>query len=106
MKPETKTQAPEDRNEIQHDLDGAPVRSEASVEYVETVTMLVLAPHFYTRSRTDWGDKVRAAKTQKGRLGLVLKRMRPFPDVEEIPHGAKLKEAEEIVKALTLAVER
>lgn len=102
MKEPQKAEIPDVEKEIQHDLNGEPVKTEASAIWVETRTLILETPHFRLRGRAEWVQKVRAAKP-KGQRGLVREKMRPQPWVETIPPGSKDRELDEMLKAVLFA---
>jgi len=100
-----KTKQPEPAKNKQKDLEGKYVAPGVSVDDKTTVALLFKSAHFLLSGNTETIAKIRAKKKPADREDALYRRVRPRPDVEDIPKGAKVAESSSLVhKALTISL--
>ena len=83
----------------QVDLEGGPpiLHLEVTYESLVSVRHRYMGLCFTLTAKDDFLSEVMAAATAKARIGKVRTRLRPYPDVESIPEGARDRDARAIV---------
>jgi hypothetical protein len=83
----------------QKDLAGGDAGEGVTAERTTTVTLTFLAQHFYLRVGKEVLATIREMADAAKRYDRLRKKVKPLPDVESIPAGARKQETEQLLAA-------